>query len=154
MPATYGAQSLLARLKCRLVDWNPDGADKVIVDLDPATSAELFPIARSKRFLFGVIVNTTGATPNDLEEFEVIAATDADGTGATVVKAHALGSTPDAIGDTVWLEVDVQQIREVLATATHVGVRAEVTTATSQCTFAVIEERMEEVNDLTADYVS
>ena len=154
MVARYDAQSLLARFKCRMVDWNPDGVAKVIVDLVPASSDELFPIARSKRFLFGIIVNTTGATPNDLEEFEVIAATDADGTGATVVKAHALGSTPDAIGDTVWLEVDVKQIREVLATATHVGVRAEVTTTTSQCTIVTIEERMEEYNSLTADYVS
>ena len=154
MTATYDAQSLLARFKCRMANWDPDGADKVIVDLDPSGSDECFPIARSKRFLFGCLVNTTGATPNDLEEFEVIAATDADGTGATVVKAHALGSTPDAIGDYVWLEVDVKQIREVLATATHVGVRAEVTTLTSQCTFVVIEERMEEYNDLTADYVS
>ncbi len=154
MVARYDAQSLLARFKCRMADWNPDAADKVIVDLDPTGSGECFPIARSKRFLFGIIVNTTGATPNDLEEFEVIAATDADGTGATVVKAHALGSTPDAIGDTVWLEVDVKQIREVLATATHVGIRAEVTTATSQCTITIIEERMEEYNSLTADYVS
>ena len=104
--------------------------------------------------MFGCLVNTSGATPNDLEEFEVIAGTDYDGTGATIVKAHALGSTPDAIGDFVWLEVDVKQIREVLATATHVGVRAHVTTATSQCTFVVIEERMEEYDDLTADYVS
>ncbi|KKN09779.1 hypothetical protein LCGC14_1043160 [marine sediment metagenome] len=154
MVARYDAQSLLARFKCRMADWNPDGVAKVIVDLVPASSDELLPIARSKRFLFGIIVNTTGATPNDLEEFEVIAATDADGTGATVVKAHALGSTPDAIGDTVWLEVDVKQIREVLATATHVGVRAEVTTTTSQCTIVIIEERMEEHNSLTADYVS
>ena len=154
MTARYDAQGILARFKIRMADWNPDAADKVIVDLDPSGSGELFPIARSKKFLFGCLVNTTGATPNDLEEFEVIAATDADGTGATVVKAHALGSTPDAIGDYVFIEVDVKQIREVLATATHVGVRAEVTTATSQCTFVVIEERMEEYNDLTADYVS
>ena len=152
--ATYDAQSILARFKCRMADWNPDGATKVIVDLDPSGANELFPIARSKRFLFGCLVNTTGATPNDLEEFEVIAATDADGTGATVVKAHALGSTPDAIGDYVWIEVDVKQIRESLATATHVGIRAHVTTATSQCTFVIIEERMEEYNDLTPDYVS
>ena len=152
--ATYDAQSLLARFKFRMADWNPDGATKVIVDLDPATAGELFPIARSKRFLFGVLVNTTGATPNDLAEFEVIAGTDADGTGATVVESHGLASTPDAIGDYVFLEVDVKQIRESLATATHVGLRAKVTTATSQCSFMTVEERMEEYNDLTADYVS
>jgi hypothetical protein len=154
MTATYDAQSILARFKCRMADWNPDGVNKVIVDLDPSGTGECFPIARSKKFLFGCLVNTTGATPNDLEEFEIIAATDEDGTGAIVVKAHALGSTPDAIGDYVWIEVDVKQIREVLATATHVGVRAEVTTTTSQCTFVIIEERMEEYNGLTADYVS
>jgi len=152
--ATYDAQSLLARLKFRMADWNPDGATKVIVDLDPSGTGELFPIARSKRFVFGVLVNTTGATPNDLAEFEVIAGTDADGTGATVVKSHALASTPDAIGDYVFLEVDVKQIRESLATATHVGLRAKVTTLTSQCSFVIVEERMEEYNDLTADYVS
>ena len=152
--ATYDAMSLLARFKFRMADWNPDGTSKVIVDLDPATAGELFPIARSKRFVFGVLVNTSGATPNDLAEFEVIAATDADGTGAQVVKAHALASTPDAIGDYIFIEVNVQQIRESLATATHVGLRAKVTTGTSQCSFMTAEERMEEYNDLTADYVS
>ncbi len=154
MVARYDAQSLLARFKVRMADWNPNSADKAIVDLDPTGSGELFPIARSKRFLFGMIVNTAGATPTEIEEFEIIAATDADGTGAIVVKAHALGSAPDAIGDTVWIEVDVKQVREVLAAATHVGVRAEVTAATAEATFVVIEERMEEVDGLTADYIS
>lgn len=155
MTATYDAQSLLARFKCRMVNWDPDSASKVLVDLDPTGTGECFPIARSKRFLFGIVLNTTAAGPYEISAFEVIAATDADGTGATVVKAHALGGgTPDAVGDTVWIEVDVEQIREVLATATHVGVRAQVSDLLAEASLVVIEERMEEVNGLTADYIS
>jgi hypothetical protein len=142
------------------VDVNLDSADKAIVDLDPTGSGECFSLARVKRVLVGALLNTGGATPEGVtpggfEEFEIIAATDADGTGATVVKASTIfdGATPAGINDTLWLEATAEQIHEVLATATHYGVRIEVVTTTDLCSVVVIEERLEAHDGLTADYM-
>jgi hypothetical protein len=158
--STTTAHKMLARAFRRMIEWNPGGVTKVIVDLVPGSSDELLPIARSQRFLFGLMLNTgavtpEGATPGGIEEFEVIAATDGDGTGAVVVKSSDLGggATPTLISDTLWIEVDVENIRESLSTATHVGVRAELVTATDMCTVYIEEEKIEKRADLTADDV-
>lgn len=153
MAATYGAEHLTSRASRVLVDFDPDADTATIVDLDKSGSGECFAIADNyRRFLAG-IVHTVGT--GNIDEFSIIAATDADGTGATVVVTHAFDSEANAVGDTVWLECDVEQVREVLATATHVGVRAELATSTDEC--VVYFERAEpqfERAGLTADYIS
>ena len=154
MVATSTAHKLMANLACKMVSFIPGSADKEIVDLVPGTSDECLPIARSRRFLFGIMLVTGGATPDEIEEFEIIAATDADGGGAVVVVAHAIGTAANLIGDTLWLEADVENIREVLATATHVGVRAELVASTDECALTVIEQRIEQEAGLTADYIA
>ena len=129
MPATYNAEHLTARAERRMVDFAPDGTTLTLVDLDPGSTAECLPIALFRRFLAGFF-RTVGT--DALQKFEIIAATDGDGTGATVVVSHPLTAVPDAVGDTIWLECDVEQIREVLPAATHVGVRAQFATATDE----------------------
>ena len=149
----YTAEHLTSRANRRMVHHDPDADTAVIVDLVPASSDEMLPITDGyNRFLAGLIrVVGTG----DVDEFAIIAATDADGTGATVVKAHALGSAVDAEGDTIWVGCDVDQIREALAGATHVGVRVELATSTDEC--GVYFERADPLfnyTGLTADYIA
>lgn len=152
MAATYDAHHLRATSERRMVDFDPNSAGLTLVDLDPRSNAECLEIAEFRRFLAGLFRSVGTGT---VVEFQVIAATDADGTGATIVKEHALAVAPDLVGDTLWLEVDAAQIREVLPAATHVGVRVQLQTSTDEC--VVFFERAEPFYpraELTADDIS
>lgn len=49
-----------------------------------------------------------------ITQFEIRAAVNSDGTGGNaVIVSHALGTAPDAVGDTVVLECSAEQIKEV-----------------------------------------
>lgn len=152
MTATYTAHHLLGLSERRMVDYDIDGALNV-VDLGQPQGAgnKCLPIANFRRFAAGLFRSLgTGS----VTQFDIIAATAADGTGATQVVAHGIASAPDAVGDTIWLEVDVEQIREVLPGATHVGVRVDLVTAGDEC--VVFFERADPLytaGGLTADYI-
>lgn len=153
MVATYTAyKSQMARER-RLLDFDPNTASATLVTLNPTDSEKCLPIATFRRFLAGLFRSVGTGT---VISFKIIAATAADGTGNTAVVAHGLASNPDAVGDYVWLEVDVEQIREVLPTATHVGVEIALTTSTDEC--VVLFERDEPFygpsSGLTSDRVS
>lgn len=151
-PATYAAEHLFARMDWRSVQFAPGGVNPVIVDLDPATTGELLEIKEFRRFA-AMLMRSVGT--GDVDAFEIIAATDADGTGATVVVAHALASPVDAVNDRIVLECDVEQVREVLATATHVGVRAELATGTDTCAIGFVRaDPYYPHGGLTADYIA
>ena len=152
MTATYAAEHLKARSERRLVDHDPDVNTKAEVDLDPTAAAKYLPVALYRRFLAG-LMHSVGT--GSITAFELVAATDDTGTGATIIVSHALGSDPNAVGDRLWLECDIEQVREVLPTATHIGVRITLATATDEC--VVFFERASPqfpAAGLTADYVS
>lgn len=123
MVATTTSHELQGRMDVRQVVWQPaDAATAQLVDLGQpqGASALCLPIAQFRRFYARIITSLlvgTGPTA-----FSIYAATSAAGAGATAVKTHAMGSLPDAEGDTLVLETNAEEIRECLATATHVGV--------------------------------
>jgi hypothetical protein len=153
MPATASVQHLTARSERRMVDYDAD--DQLnIVDLGQPqdASAKCLAIDVYRRFLAGLFrsVGTGSVT-----KFEIVAATSAAGANAAVVKSHAIGSAPNAVGDTIWLECDVDQVREVLAAATHVGVRVQLATASDEGVVAF--ERADPfyvTPNQTADFIS
>jgi len=57
--------------------------------------------------------------------FKIFAASDSDGTDATVVLAHAAPTDADAANDRLTLEVSAEQVLAALATATHVSVELD-----------------------------
>jgi hypothetical protein len=150
MTATYSTQKALARSKRLMSDFDPDATTSTLVNL-VAPSTKGIAIAQYRRFVFGIMRTVgTGA----ISTVKVQAATAADGTGATDV-ISATPTTADAVGDTVWYEVDVEQIREVLPTATHVCLAIALATATDEC--CVFSESLEPTfpaRDLTAAYIS
>lgn len=152
MAATTTADKLGSRSERRMVDFDPNVDTAAIVDLDPTTAGELLPLAHFRRFMAGYFKSVgTG----NADAFEIIAATDVEGTGATVVVACAAPTSNNAVGDTQWLECTIEQVREVLATATHIGVRIELATATDEG--VVFFERAEPEfprAGLTADYIA
>lgn len=154
MPATYTADHLRSRSERRMVDYDIDNALNV-VDLGQPQGAgnKCLPITDNYRRFIAGLFRSVGT--GSVTKFQIIAATAADGTGATIVTEHALGSAPDAVGDTIWIECDIEQVREVLATATHIGVRVHLATTTDEA--VVFFERAEgqyERTGLTADNIA
>lgn len=152
MPATYTTTILNSKTKAVLVDFDPDSASATKVTLDRTNSVVAFPIATFRRFR-AALFHSVGT--GSVTSFKIYAATASDGTGNTAVVAHAIGTAPDAVGDTIWLEADAEQVKEVLSTATHVGVEIALVTSTDECVvfFEMAEPFYGPSNALTGDIV-
>lgn len=152
MAANATAERLRSRAHRVIVEHDVASADDPqVVALTPA--ADCFAISDGYNSFLAGLFRSVGT--GNIDEFSLIAATAADGTGATVIQTHAFTSEANAVGDFVWLECDVEQIREVLPTATHIGVRVEQATAGDEC--IVYFERADPLHaytGLTADYIS
>ena len=159
MPATYTTEKFGANAEVRMRENDPDSGADAYVDLaEPAAgsagtpTAPFLPITGFRRFIaqYMTTVGTGGITA-----FKIMAATDAGGSGAVPVVAHALGSNPDAVGDFVSLECNAAQCREVLPTATHVGVLVNLVTSTDEGALTFIRTDPEfPRTGLLADYIS
>lgn len=154
--ASTTAMSIRANAEIRTVIHNPaDASVAALVDLaQPQTAAtECLPILDFRRFFAQVttsILVGTGPTA-----FSIYAATAADGTGGVAVVTHALGSLPNALQDSVCLECSIEQIRETLPAATHVGVWLDCNHANDEAAVTFIRaEPAHPRSGLTADYVS
>jgi len=152
----YTAAHISANRKQTSTIWAPaDAATAQLVDLGQPQSASLlmWPIEEFKTFMAQVTVSILGGT--GITAFSIYCGTDAAGTTPTEVVAHALGDLPNAINDSVYLECNVDQIHDVLATATHVGVwldcqhNDDETAVTFTCESPTYPRAA-----LTADYVS
>lgn len=160
MASTATHEHFSAREKFWVVEHDPAGAstDPVVVDLGEPQGASTQCISLTAngglRSLRVKCMKTVGTGNTD--EFSIIAATDATGTNATVVQqvATATAQTQNAVGDQLYLEVTIEQIREVLPTATHVGVRHEAATGTDEWVFACIADYLHQYAGLTANYIS
>lgn len=153
MVATSTVHHLLAQSKRILVEYDENGDDN-IVDLGQPQGAgnKCVPIGGFRNFLAGVFKTVTG-TPGGMTTLKIIAATAADGTGATAVVSRA-ATTANLLGDTVWLECNVEQIREVLAAATHVGVQIDNEQADNeQVVYFEMGDPLYKYPDLTADFI-
>jgi hypothetical protein len=153
MPATYDTDKLRSSSLCRILDFDPDSGSEVLVTLDPGNGEKCIRVQPFRRYLFGIMKSVgTGA----ITGARIIAATNAAGTGSpTTVRAHALATAPDAVGDTIWLECDADQIHEVLATGTYVGLAITLATSTDECVVSLkCTEAGQSADAVTADYIS
>jgi hypothetical protein len=156
MVATYTAEHITARMNIRTVIHNPaDAATAQLVDLAlPKTGAtQCLPLTGFRRFFASITTSILGGTGPTA--FSIYAATSAAGAGGVAVVTHAMGSLPNAVNDCVILECDIAQVREVLATATHIGVWVDCNHNDDEvaCTFIRFDAE-NEYADLTDDYVS
>lgn len=158
MAATATIENMFARRKVWTVEVDDSGAstDPIIVDLGQPQGGGLLLIPIARLLRFGAIVMKTVGTGNT-DAFNIFAAENAAGTtnATTVVSvATATAQTQNAINDVLVLECTVEQIRESLATATHVGVRVELATGTDEAVVTAIAEYIDERSGLTANYIS
>ena len=152
MPAQYDANRALSRNEYRMVDHDRDATTLQFARLGRSAAAACLPIRDFRRFVAGLFHSVgTGA----VTKFQIVAATSASGAGVQIVKDHDIGSNPNAVGDTLWLEADAEQVREVLPEATHVGVRVTQGVATDEFVITFVQcDAFYEHGDLTQDHVA
>lgn len=149
----YTANHLRSQSERRMVDFDPDSGSETIVTLNPAATEKLLAFDGSVNYLAG-LVHTVGT--GSITGFKIFVADNAAGTtNAVTVISHALGSDPNAVGDTLWLEATAEQLKAASATAAYVGVKITLGTSTDECivSFERAGNRFK-YDNLTADYVS
>ena len=153
MVATASLQYFFTRGNRRMVEYDSDDSLNLVdLSLPQGGGAECLPVFGYRRFVAALFRSVGTGT---VSAFSIVAATSAAGEGATAVVSHALGSAPDAINDQLWLETDLDQVREVLSRATHVGIQVQLATASDECVFYF--ERAEPFHlrgDLTTDFIA
>ena len=156
--ASTTTMHLSANAERRLVLHDPaDASAAQLVDLGQpqGASKKCVPIALFRRFLAAVSLVSQNGGADAITAFSIYAATDEAGSGGVAVVTHALGTAPNAIGDQVNLECNVEQVHETLSTATHVGVWLDCTHADDKV--AVYFESTDALHPragLTTDYIS
>lgn len=150
----YTANKMRSQSERRMVDFDPDSGSEVIVTLSPSTSTKCLPFTDGYQKVLAGLVRTVGT--GTVSTFRIFVSDDAAGTtNATNVISHAIGSAPDAVGDTIWLEASGEQLRAASSTAAYVGVKITLATSTDECivSFERAGARFK-YDALTADYIS
>tara|TARA_R110000787_G_scaffold83930_1_gene180193 strand:+ start:580 stop:1053 length:474 start_codon:yes stop_codon:yes gene_type:complete len=143
------------RLQRTVIHQPAAAATAQLVDLGQPQGASLkmLPIKNYRTFsaqATGSLLVGAGPTA-----FSIYAGTDAAGTGGVPVVTHAVGSAPDAEGDSLFLECNAEQIRESLSTATHVGVWIDCANDADEAAVVfTCEDPVYAYGGLTADYVA
>ncbi len=141
--ATGPEKKLSNRQKIEMHDFDPDATSVTAVGWRAISGFRTF-LARLMR-----TIGTSATT------FDIAVATDSSGTGATAVITHAVGSEPNAVGDELFLEVSVENMRETLAAATHWSARISLATNTDEMVVTTIESDPQHPRTgLTADIVA
>jgi hypothetical protein len=148
------ANKLKTKAIRKLLDFDPDSGAETVVDLQPGVTGKCLPLSAGiSNFLAGLFHSVGTGT---VTTFKIFVSDDADGaTNAAVVVAHAIGSNPDAVGDTLWLEVTGEQIKAAMGAASaYIGVKVQLNTSTDECIVYVESHGRFAYDTLTADYVS
>lgn len=109
---------------------------------------------------FAVIVMSSALTGNGPAAFKILANPNSDGSGTDVeVKAHAVGSKPDAVGDYLVLECTAEEIAELASDNSsalrYVSANIAMANAADEAVVTYIRTGARFQHDaLTADYIS
>ena len=125
--ATGPEKKLSNRMKIEMHDFDPGATTVTAVGWRAISGYRTF-LARLMR-----TIGTAATT------FDIAVATDSSGSGALAVITHAVDDEPNAVGDELFLECSVENMRETLATATHWSPRISVATGTDEMVVTTIE---------------
>lgn len=104
MASSQSSDKLSGRMKVTMYDHDPDST--------AATDVEWVDMRDYGKFM--VIAFASALTGNGVTAFTILANADSAGGGTDVeVKAHAVGSAPDAVGDYLVLECTAEEIAEL-----------------------------------------
>lgn len=109
---------------------------------------------------FAVVAMTSATTGDGPAAFKILANPNSDGSGTDVeVKAHAVGSKPDAVGDYLVLECTAEEIAELASDNSsalrYVSANIAMSTTADEAVVTYIRTGARFQHDgMTADYIS
>jgi hypothetical protein len=150
MASPQARDKFLANQAMQMYDFDPDGTDPVDV--------AWVDMQNYRTFVVGLFRSVgTGS----VAAFKILANPNSDGSGTDVeVKAHALGSAPDAVGDQIWLECSAEEIMQEandagVANCRYVSASIDLATGTDECVVLYIRAHPRFAYDnLTADVIA
>ena len=150
MASPQASDKLASQLAVTQYDFDPDSAD--------ATDVAWVDMRDFDNFM--VLVFRSVGT-GDVDTFKILANAESDGGGTDVeIKAHALGTAVDAVGDYVVLECTAEEIAQEAADAgvdnvRYVSASVELATSTDECVVTYIRGGAKRKYDgLTADTIA
>lgn len=153
--ATSVANKIRSGFLFRSVIHQPsDAATAQLVDLGQpqGASAKMIAIENFHAFLAQITFSLAAGT--GIVAFSIYAGTSAAGANPTAVVTHAVGTAPDAEGDTLYLECTVEQIHESLPSATHVGVWVDMQHNDDELAVTLFGVPRFAFDGLTGDYIA
>jgi len=109
MASPQSSEKLASRLKVQMWDHDPGATTAQVVTPDGGTTVRY--VDQSNYGCFMVMSMASTLTGNGCTLLEIVAADDATGTNATVIKTSGVVA-PDAVGDYVFLECTSEEIRQ------------------------------------------
>jgi len=142
MASTVSTDKLMSTLKVKSYDFDPGVATVVAIDWVDMKDFDAFMAS------FFRTIGTSNVT------FDIAVSASSSGSSPVVVKTHAVGSQPDAVGDQLFLECTAEEIKGVLAAGRYVSARVSVVTDTDEGVVTYIRRPIRLYRGLTADIVS
>lgn len=150
MASPQSSEHVFSRQALKMYDHDPDATTAVDV--------AWVDLQNFHRFAIGVFHSVgTGS----FTAVKILANNASDGSGTDIViKSHALGSQPDAVGDQVFLECTAEEIAQEAADAGLTGVRyvtanVQLGTGTDECVVLYVRsEPRFNYDGLTADVIA
>lgn len=144
MAVATEANNLIDSLSVTGYDFDPDAT--TATDIGWIT-------AKGIRSLLVKIQRTVGT--GTLTSFKILGNTASDGTGTDVeLKAHAIGSEPNAAGDYLFLEVGAGELASANENIVSLSANLALGTGTDEFVVTYIADYDRKYEDQTADYVS
>jgi hypothetical protein len=142
MASTVSSNKVNSVLAQKAYDFDPDATTLTDIAWVPMNGFHAFMAS---------FVRTIGTSA---VVFKIAAATDSAGTGAVVVKDHAVAAAPDAVGDQLYLECTAEELKGLGQTLDHVSAQVSVATGTDEGVVVYTRLADRQYNGLTADAVA
>lgn len=128
--------------------------DQVVTgNISSATDVKWVDMKRYDHLLVSAVA--TALTGVGLTTFKILANSQSNGGGTDVlVRAHAIGSAPDAVSDTLVLEISASELAPLGTDLRYVSVNAVAANAADTHVFTYVRRARVKQADLTLDVVA
>lgn len=145
MVSALASEKFASNHSVTMYDFDPDGTDPVDVGWVDLRDYEGIHVTAFRSVGTGTIA-----------AFQILGNSASDGSGSDVVlKSHALGSAPDAVGDYIHLEVTAAELAALGTDLRYVSASLDLAVATDECVVTYIRYNSKRATSgLTADSIA